>query len=66
MRKVLFITVMFVLFISFFYIDSLAFSEGDIVYNEIKSYKYEPIYLGTVNPTVIGYKRKENEDRTTV
>lgn len=59
MRKVLFITVMFVLFISFFYIDSLAFSEGDIVYNEIKSYKYKPMYVGTVNPTIVGYTRTE-------
>ena len=66
MKRVLFIVVMFVLFISFFYIDSLAFSKGDIVYNEIKSYKYEPIYLGSVNPTIIGYQRKENEERATV
>ena len=57
---------MFMFFILFFYIDSLAFSKGDIVYNEIKSYKYEPIYLGSVNPTIIGYQRKENEERATV
>ena len=57
MKKVLFIVGMFVLFISFFYIDSLAFSEGDIVYNEIKSYKYKAEYIGHVNPTLSGFKR---------
>ena len=65
MKKVLFIVGMFVLFISFFYIDSLAFSEGDIVYNEIKSYKYEPIYAGSVNPTVVGYRRNPDGEYIT-
>ena len=57
MKKALIIVGMFMFFILFFYIDSLAFSKGDIVYTGIKSYKYElkvsSSLLGSPNMTYV-------------